>query len=81
MKHHRLLTSEGTAIQVPANLDNPPEWLSKMSFAATGETIDIFAYEQGNCNGPKCVDCGVDACHHCFSEWWSLKNCPAEETP
>jgi len=27
--------------------------------------VDIFAYESGFCNGPKCVLCGESWCHHC----------------
>lgn len=30
--------------------------------------IDIFAYESGYCNGPKCSVCGYEYCHHCHKE-------------
>lgn len=30
--------------------------------------IDIFAYEVGSCNGPKCSICGYGYCHHCYRE-------------
>ena len=29
--------------------------------------IDIFAYEDGYCNGPVCSVCGYGFCHHCHS--------------
>ncbi len=29
--------------------------------------IDIWAYDGAGkyCNGPRCLDCGLSACHHC----------------
>lgn len=29
--------------------------------------IDVFAHEEGNHNGPVCVNCGYGFCHHCKS--------------
>ncbi len=29
--------------------------------------VDIFAYEEGNHNGPRCSVCGYGFCHHCRS--------------
>jgi hypothetical protein len=29
------------------------------------DSVDIFAYEYGYCNGPECVKCGDSWCHHC----------------
>lgn len=30
--------------------------------------IDIFAFENGFHNGPKCTRCGKEFCHHCNPE-------------
>jgi len=28
-------------------------------------SINIFAYSEGYCNGPVCVNCKASFCHHC----------------
>ena len=28
-------------------------------------SINIFAFESGNHNGPVCIKCGYSFCHHC----------------
>jgi hypothetical protein len=30
--------------------------------------IDIFAYDHGDHNGPRCMVCGYGFCHHCKDE-------------
>ena len=44
-----------------------------------GKAIDIFAYESGYCNGPKCMVCGYTGCHHCDKDMYNM-SCPGEES-
>jgi hypothetical protein len=41
-----------------------------------GWLVDIFAYSEGYCNGPECLDCGQAWCHHHYPEVYS-EECPA----
>lgn len=41
--------------------------------------IDIFAYEEGFCNGPECQKCGYSFCHHCNPEGYKDLNCDVIE--
>lgn len=36
-------------------------------------TVDIFAMEYANHNGPECVECGYSFCRHCTPEKWESK--------
>jgi len=38
--------------------------------------INIFGFEEGFCNGPRCAKCGYGFCHHCHSG--PTKDCPGE---
>lgn len=38
------------------------EWLTN-----DDGSIDIFGYDAGYHNGPRCVKCGYGFCHHCQS--------------
>ena len=40
-----------------------------------GKSVNIFAYEIGYHNGPRCVNCGYEFCHHCLSEF-NIPKCP-----
>lgn len=37
--------------------------------------INIFAFEEGYHNGPKCVVCGYSFCHHCSDGKVPVKEC------
>lgn len=47
------------------NLETNPEFWNSDEY---GNKIDIFAYESGFHNGPKCKNCGFEFCHHCLNE-------------
>jgi len=38
--------------------------------------IDVFAYSEFHCNGPKCTQCDDVWCHHCAP---SISPCPGRE--
>jgi hypothetical protein len=39
------------------------------------EAIDIFGFDGGYCNGPRCTVCGEGFCHHCEPECYDYE-CP-----
>ena len=39
------------------------------------EDINVFAYEYGHHNGPRCKNCGYYFCQHCNSDGWDKEPC------
>lgn len=51
--------------------------MKKHKWIKNGKDIDIFAYEVGHHNGPKCSVCGFEFCHHCYPKRYDT-GCPCQ---
>lgn len=47
----------------------------RSKFSIRDDGIDTFAYESGYHNGPRCINCKKEFCHHC------TPGCYEEECP